>query len=234
MEFSPCGVQELKDLRKDRLLSYVLVQRNLRIEFAHLIGKRQLHPVMEGLRQQSKSRAQDEPGYGSVNPGTVHRKAANKPRTTDAPTIVSDLRSQQLSGRQPGAGLPAPTSSGTRDKFADALERQAPDGSGALRFDQGGLDEPSHVFKYEALSQPLPSGPSTSGGDSLESLSIDEVCRLRDRVYVIDVVLGSGGQAVAKPGKPGALEGLRQDMNALGCAFRELHGRVDHRVRLPP
>ncbi|POM57535.1 ATP-binding cassette (ABC) Superfamily [Phytophthora palmivora] len=44
-------VQELKELREDRLLSYVLDQRDLRIEFAHLIAKRQLHSVMEGLRQ---------------------------------------------------------------------------------------------------------------------------------------------------------------------------------------
>ncbi|POM70333.1 ATP-binding cassette (ABC) Superfamily [Phytophthora palmivora] len=66
-------VQELKELREDRLLSYVLDQRDLRIEFAHLIAKRQLHSVMEGLRQQSKFGAQDERGYGSVNSGTVHR-----------------------------------------------------------------------------------------------------------------------------------------------------------------
>ncbi|POM64639.1 Polyprotein [Phytophthora palmivora] len=64
-------VQELKELREDRLLSYVLDQRDLRIEFAHLVAKRQLHSVMEGLRQQSKSSAQDERGYSSVNPGTI-------------------------------------------------------------------------------------------------------------------------------------------------------------------
>ncbi|POM70289.1 ABC Superfamily [Phytophthora palmivora] len=50
-------VQELKELREDRLLSYVLDQRDLRIEFAHLTAKRQLLSVMEGLRQQSKSSA---------------------------------------------------------------------------------------------------------------------------------------------------------------------------------
>ncbi|POM77012.1 Hypothetical protein PHPALM_5674, partial [Phytophthora palmivora] len=44
-------VQELKELREDRLLSCVFDQRDLRIEFAHLIAKRQLHSVMEGLRQ---------------------------------------------------------------------------------------------------------------------------------------------------------------------------------------
>ncbi|POM76318.1 LOW QUALITY PROTEIN: Hypothetical protein PHPALM_6453 [Phytophthora palmivora] len=175
-------VQELKDLRKDRLLSYVLVQRNFRIGFAHLIGKRQLLSVMEGLRQQSKSRAQDQRGYGSINPGTVHRKAANKPRTTDAATIVSDLRSQQLSGRQPGAGLPAPTISVTRGNPATSLAagasqsavapgRPAPHDSGALRSGQGGQEELSHAFEYEATSQPYPSGPSFSGRDSVGRLS---------------------------------------------------------------
>ncbi|POM79058.1 ATP-binding cassette (ABC) Superfamily [Phytophthora palmivora] len=42
-------VQELKEFREDRLLSYVLDQRDLRIEFSHLIAKRQLHSVMEGI-----------------------------------------------------------------------------------------------------------------------------------------------------------------------------------------
>ncbi|POM73375.1 Hypothetical protein PHPALM_9783, partial [Phytophthora palmivora] len=42
-------VQELKELREDRLLSYVLDQRDLRIVFAHLVAKRQLHSVMEDL-----------------------------------------------------------------------------------------------------------------------------------------------------------------------------------------
>ncbi|POM78559.1 Hypothetical protein PHPALM_3905 [Phytophthora palmivora] len=49
--------------------------------------------------------------------GTVHRKAAKKPRTTYAPA-VADPRSQQPSGSQPGAGLPAPTSSVMRGNLA--------------------------------------------------------------------------------------------------------------------
>ncbi|POM80737.1 Hypothetical protein PHPALM_1389 [Phytophthora palmivora] len=65
---------------------------------------------MEGLRQQSKSSAYDERGYGSFNPGTVHRKATKKPLTTYAPAVVDP----QPSGSQPGAGLSAPTSSVTR------------------------------------------------------------------------------------------------------------------------
>ncbi|POM76872.1 ATP-binding cassette (ABC) Superfamily, partial [Phytophthora palmivora] len=201
------AVQELKELREDRLLCYVLDQRDLRIEFAHLVAKRQLHSVMEGLRQQSKSSAQDERGYGSVNPGTVHRKAAKKPRTTYAPAV--DPKSQQPSGSQPGAGLPAPTSSVTR-----------------------GQEELSHAFEYEAPSQPYPSGPSSSGRVSVGSLLSDEDRQLRDRVYAIEIALGlgPGGQTASQAGKPGALEVLRQDLDALGRETHDLHGRVDRRA----
>ncbi|POM75879.1 ATP-binding cassette (ABC) Superfamily [Phytophthora palmivora] len=228
-------VQELKELREDRLLSYVLDQRDLRIEFVHLIAKRQLHSVMEGLRQQSKSGAQDKRGYGSVNPGTIHRKAAQKPRTTDAPAVV-DTRSQQPLGSQPGADLPAPTSSVTRgnpaislaagaSQSAAALGRPTPHGRRAQR-----QEELSHAFEYEAPSQPFPSGPSTSGRDFVGSLFSDEVRQLRDRVYEIALGHGPGGQAATQAGKSGALEVLRQDLDALGRETHELHGRVDRRV----
>ncbi|POM73333.1 ATP-binding cassette (ABC) Superfamily [Phytophthora palmivora] len=209
-------VQELKELREDRLLSYVLDERDLRIEFAHLIAK---WPVMEGLRQQSKSSAQDERGYGSVNPGTVHRKAAKKPRTTYAPAVV-DPKSQQPSGCQPGAGLPAPTSSVTR---GNPVTSQAAGASQSAAVPE----ELSHAFEYEAPSQPYPSGPSSSGRDSVGSLLSDEVRQLRDRVYAIEIALGlgPGGQADSQAGKPGALEVLRQDLDAPGRETHELHGR---------
>ncbi|POM75860.1 ATP-binding cassette (ABC) Superfamily [Phytophthora palmivora] len=235
-------VQELKELREDRLLSYVLDQRDLRIEFAHLSAKRQLHSVMEGLRRQSKSSAQDERGNGSVNPGTVYRKAAKKPRTSYAPA-VADPKSQQPSGSQPGAGLPAPTSSVTRgntatsqaagaSQSAAAPGRPAPHDSGARRSDQGGQKVLSHALEYVAPSQPYPSGPLTSGRDSVGSLLSDEVRQLRDRGYAIEIALGlgPGGQAAAQAGNPGALEVLRQDLDALGRETRKLHGRDDRRV----
>ncbi|POM67171.1 Hypothetical protein PHPALM_16881 [Phytophthora palmivora] len=185
---------------------------------------------MEGLRQQSKSSAQDERRYGSVNPGTVHRKAAKKPRTTYAPAV--DPKSQQPSGSQPGAGLPAPTSSATRAGASQSAPAPAPHGSGARRSDQAGQEELSHAFEYEAPSQPYPSGPSTSGRDSVGSLLSDEVRQLQDRVYAIEIALGlgPGGQAVAQAGKPGALEIIPQDVDALGRETHELHGRVDRRV----
>ncbi|POM80389.1 Hypothetical protein PHPALM_1784 [Phytophthora palmivora] len=159
---------------------------------------------MEGLRQQSKPSAQDEHGYRSVNSGAfLHRKAAKKPRTTYAPAVV-DPRSQQPSGSQPGAGLPAPTSSVTRgnpatsqaagaSQSAAALGRPAPHGSGARRSNPGRQEELSHVFEFKAPSQPYPSGPQLRVG------ILDEVRQLRDRVYAVKIALGlgPGGQAVA-------------------------------------
>ncbi|POM65000.1 LOW QUALITY PROTEIN: Hypothetical protein PHPALM_19385, partial [Phytophthora palmivora] len=202
-------LQKLSELRHDRLLSYLLDQRDLRIEFAHLIAKRQLHS--------SKSSAHDEGGYGSVNPGTVHRKAAKKPRTTYAPAVV-DPRYQQPSGSQPGAGLPAPTSSVTRgnaatsqaagaSQSAAALGRPAPHGSGARRSDQGRQEELSHAYD-------------------------DEIRQLRDRVYAIEIAIGFGpaGQAADQTGKPGALEVLHRYLDALGRETHERHGRVDRLV----
>ncbi|POM63886.1 ABC Superfamily [Phytophthora palmivora] len=70
----------------------------------------------------------------------------------------------------------------------------------------------SHAFEYEAPSQPYPSGPSTSGRDSMGSLLSDEVRQLRDRVYAIEIALGlgPGGQAASQASKSGALEALRR------------------------
>ncbi|POM76706.1 Hypothetical protein PHPALM_6032 [Phytophthora palmivora] len=168
---------------------------------------------MEGLRQQSKSSAQD----GSVNPGTVHHP-----------------RSQQPSSRQPGAGLPAPASSVTRgipatsqaagaSQSAAALGRFAPHGSGVPCSDQGRREEPSYAFEYEAPSQPLPSGHSTSGRDSRRKPSTSV------RVHAIEIALelGPGGKGADQAGKPGALEVVRQDVDDLGRETRELLGRVD-------
>ncbi|POM70371.1 Hypothetical protein PHPALM_13202 [Phytophthora palmivora] len=190
---------------------------------------------MEGLRQQSKSSSHDERGYGSVNPVTVHRKLVKKPRTTYAPAVV-DTKSQQLSGSQLRAGLPAPTSSVTRgnpatsqaagaSQSAAAPGRSAPHDSGARRSGRGGQEELSHAFEYEAPSQPYPSGPSSSGRDSVGSVSFEIV-------YAIEIALelGPGGKAASQAGKPGTLEVHRQDVNALSRETRELHRRDDYRA----
>ncbi|POM81729.1 LOW QUALITY PROTEIN: ATP-binding cassette (ABC) Superfamily [Phytophthora palmivora] len=185
------------------------------------------------------SGAHDESGYGTVSIGVVPRNATKKPRTTYAPT-VGDPKSQQPLGNRPGAGLPASTRSVTRgnpatsqaagaSQSAAALGRPAPHGSGARRSDQGGQEELSHAFEYEAPSQPYPSGPLTSGRDSVGSLLSDEIRQLRDRVYAIEIALGlgRGGQAVAQAARPGALEVLRQDLDAIGRETREPHRRCD-------
>ncbi|POM57537.1 Hypothetical protein PHPALM_37936 [Phytophthora palmivora] len=93
-------------------------------------------------------------------------------------------------------------------------------------------EELSHAFEYEAPSQRYPSGPLTSGRDSVGSLLSDEVHQLRDRVYAIEVDLGvgPGGLTASQSGRTGALEVLRQDLDALGRATHALHGRVDRRV----
>ncbi|POM58705.1 LOW QUALITY PROTEIN: Hypothetical protein PHPALM_36612 [Phytophthora palmivora] len=172
---------------------------------------------------------------------TVHRKAAKKPLTTYAPA-VADPRSQQPSGSQPGAGLPAPTSSVTRDNLATsqaagasqsavALGRPTPHEGGPRRSDQGGQEELSHAFDFEPPSRPYLSGPSTSGRGSVWSLLSDEVCQLRDRVYAIEIAWGLDLVATAQAGKPGALVVLRKDVNPLGRETCKLHGSVD---RLPP
>ncbi|POM78647.1 Hypothetical protein PHPALM_3795 [Phytophthora palmivora] len=100
-------VRELKEFREDRLLSYVLDQRDLRIEFTHLIAKQQLHSVMEGLRQQSKSSAQDERGYGSVNSGTVPvRRLRSHGRLTPRLLQISNLNSLRVVNPEPVFRLP--------------------------------------------------------------------------------------------------------------------------------
>ncbi|POM66251.1 Hypothetical protein PHPALM_17921 [Phytophthora palmivora] len=196
-------VQELKELREDRLLSYVLDQRDLRIKFAHLIANRQFHSVMEGLRQQSKSSAQGERGYGSVNPGTVHRKAAKKPRTTYAPAISTQSRS-----------------SGSHEFCDEGYPRHF---TRALPL----LDYPLHMvvelavpakegrrsFRTRLSTRLLLSLILLDPRDSVGSLLSDEVRQLRDRVYAIEIALGlgPGGQAASQAGKPGALEVLRQE-----------------------
>ncbi|POM79057.1 Hypothetical protein PHPALM_3332, partial [Phytophthora palmivora] len=120
-----------------------------------------------------------------MSSGTVHHKAAKKPRTTYAPA-VADPKLHQPSGSQPGADLPAPTSSVTRgnpatsqaagaSQSAAALGRPAPHGSGARRSDQGGQEELSHAFEYEAPSQPQSSGPSTAHLDPIGSTFSEDI-----------------------------------------------------------
>ncbi|POM79023.1 Hypothetical protein PHPALM_3370 [Phytophthora palmivora] len=62
--------------------------------------------------------------------------------------------------------------------------------------------------------------------------TLDEVRQLRDRVYAIEIAIGLGpaGQAADQAGKPGVLEVLRRDLDALGRETHKRHGCVDRRV----
>ncbi|POM75303.1 Hypothetical protein PHPALM_7610 [Phytophthora palmivora] len=82
------------------------------------------------------------------------------------------------------------------------------------------------------LLNPLPFGPSSSDRNSVGSLLSDEVRRLRDRVYAIEIAPGQGPdvRTAAQADKPGTLEVLRQDVDALGCKTRGIHGRVNRHI----
>ncbi|GMF41137.1 unnamed protein product [Phytophthora fragariaefolia] len=136
--------QELDQLKAELALSSVLVQRELRIEFAHIIVKQQLS--VDGS-------ARDERGYGAYAKVTIPRRVAKKPRTTYEAAVTSGPRSRQSSGSQPGAGPPTPTSSEARGIRATSQgagashERAAPGehashGRGGLR---SGQEEPEEA-----------------------------------------------------------------------------------------
>ncbi|POM74536.1 Hypothetical protein PHPALM_8508 [Phytophthora palmivora] len=161
---------------------------------------------------------------------------ANKQCTTYE-AAASDPRAQQLSDSLTGTGLPTPIRSVKWDipttslaacapRSAAALGRPAPHGRGASRSDQGGQEELSHAFGYQAPSQPY----------LLDPLIRDKVHQPRDRIYAIEIALdiGLGGLAAAQFGKPTAVDVLRQDVGALGRETRELHGRINRRVPHPP
>ncbi|POM59997.1 ATP-binding cassette (ABC) Superfamily [Phytophthora palmivora] len=196
----------VKEPQAEAQLEFILIQQDLRVQFAHIVVKRQLVTEMEVLRTAKK-------------------------QCTNYEAATSDPKAQQPSGSLPGAGLPAPINSVKWDipttslaagapRSAAALGQPAPHGSGARRSDQGGQEELSHVFEYEAHSQPLPSGLPHSGPGPAESFLQDEIA--------LDI--GLGGLAAAQFGKPTALDVLRQDVEALGHETRELHGRVNRRV----
>ncbi|GMF38566.1 unnamed protein product [Phytophthora fragariaefolia] len=224
--------QELDQLIAELVLSSVLDQRELRIEFAHLIAKRQLSVG---------GSARDERGYGAYATVTIPRRVAKKPRTTYEAAVASGPRSRQSSGSQPGAGPPAPTRSVTRgirttSQGAGASHERAapgehtPHGSGGLH---SGLEEPG-----EASNDYVPS--TTAGGSRSPSRTVDPAVTLqqeemrlfRDRLYVIEIALGlgPGGQAAAQSEKQGALEDLRAEVQSLRHEIRDLHDRVDRRA----
>ncbi|POM62542.1 hypothetical protein PHPALM_28297 [Phytophthora palmivora] len=183
------AVQELKELRGDRLLSYVC---DLRIEFAHLIAKRQLHSVMEGLRQQSKFSAHDERGY--VNPEA-------------APTRFCDEGPPQLHKQL----------AHSEDSLHMEVELSVPI--------KKGRRSPRTLLSTRLLLSLILLDPQLQ-----VEILWGHYCKTKSVGFEIALELGPGGQAAEQACKPGDLETLRQDMDALGRETRKTHGRVDRRV----
>ncbi|KAG3174284.1 hypothetical protein PC128_g18086 [Phytophthora cactorum] len=115
--------EELRELQQDRLLSYILDQRDLWIKFVHSVGKRLLP---KDFQKRAASNAQGERGYGLYASAPIPR-SGKKARTTHEAAATSVPRSRQPSGSQPGAAQSAPTSSVSRGIPANsALSIKAP------------------------------------------------------------------------------------------------------------
>ncbi|POM64744.1 LOW QUALITY PROTEIN: ATP-binding cassette (ABC) Superfamily [Phytophthora palmivora] len=205
----------VKELQAEAQLEIILIQRDVRVQFAHLVAKRLPVTEMEPYR------------------------AAAKKQCTTYESAVSDTRAQQPSGSLPGAGLPAPINSAKWDvpttslaagapRSAAALGRPAPHGSGVRRSDQGGQEGLSHVFEYDAPSQPYPSGLPHSGPGRSAST--------RDRIYAIMIALDIelGGPAAAQFGKPTALMSYVRTWTLSVARLGSSTGGLTAESQLPP
>ncbi|OWZ09020.1 hypothetical protein PHMEG_00018343 [Phytophthora megakarya] len=76
------SAQKLQELRDEKTLSNILVQRDLRIQFAHLISKRQLSKEIARPTRYIRSCAHDERRYGAFVSASVPSNTAKKPRVT--------------------------------------------------------------------------------------------------------------------------------------------------------
>ncbi|KAG2830622.1 hypothetical protein PC119_g21270 [Phytophthora cactorum] len=230
--------EKLRELQQDFLLSYILDQRDLRIEFVHLVSKRLLP---KDFQKREASSAQGERGYELYASAPIPR-SGKKARTTHEATAASVPRSRQPSGSQPGAAQSAPTSSVSRGIPATssgagafhqgaARGRPAPRGSGSLHYDRGEVEEPSFDFEYEAPSV----GRSSRSIGPLATVTQPqnaEVDRLRQRVLVLEIALGlgTGGDAAAQAGNRGVLANLEDRLHQLGREISGLHDRVGRRA----
>ncbi|KAG2923311.1 hypothetical protein PC114_g4853 [Phytophthora cactorum] len=209
--------EKLLELQQDLLLSFILDQRDLRIEFVHLVSKRLLP---KDFQKRAASSAQGERGYELYASAPIPR-SGKKARTTHEAAAASVPRSRQPSGSQPGAAQSAPTSSVSRSIPATspgagafhqgaARGRPAPRGSGSLRYGRGEVEEPSFDFEYEAP----PAGRSSQLSAPLATVTQPqnaEVDRLRHRVLVLEIAvgLGTGGDAAAQAGNRGTSRSSR-------------------------
>ncbi|KAG2996288.1 hypothetical protein PC119_g17877 [Phytophthora cactorum] len=216
--------EKLRELQQDFLLSYILDQRDLRIEF-----------------KRAASSAQGERGYELYASAPIPR-SGKKARTTHEAAAASVPRSRQPSGSQPGAAQSAPTSSVSRGIPATspgsgafhqgaARGRPAPRGSGSFHYGQGEVEKPSFDFEYEAP----PAGRSSRLSAPLATVTQPqnaEVDHLRQRVLVLEIALGlgTGGDAAAQAGNRGVLAKLEDRLHQLGREISGLHDRVGRRT----
>ncbi|KAG2974711.1 hypothetical protein PC118_g14370 [Phytophthora cactorum] len=223
------------------LLSYILDQRDLRIEFVHLVSKRLLP---KDFQKRAASSAQGGRGYELYASAPIPR-SGKKARTTHEAAAASVPRSRQPSGSQPGAAQSALTSSVSRGIPATspgagafhrgaARGRPAPRGSGSLHYGRGEVEEPSFDFEYEAP----PAGRSSRLSAPLATVTQPqnaEVDRLRQRVLVLEIALGlgTGGDDAAQAGNRGGLAKLEDRLHQLGREVLGLHDRVGRRAPSP-
>ncbi|KAG2837502.1 hypothetical protein PC113_g19823 [Phytophthora cactorum] len=205
--------EKLRELQQDFLLSYILDQRDLRIEFVHLVSKRLLP---KNFQKRAASSAQGERGYELYASAPIPR-SGKKARTTHEAAAASVPRSRQPSGSQPGAAQSAPTSSVSR--------------GGSLHYGRGEVEEPSFDFEYEAP----PAGRSSRLSAPLATVTQPqnaEVDRLRQRVLVLEIALGlgTGGDAAAQAGNRGVLAKLEDRLHQLGREISGPHDRVGRRA----
>ncbi|OWZ15044.1 hypothetical protein PHMEG_00011387 [Phytophthora megakarya] len=86
------SVQKFQELRDENTLSNILDQRDLRIQFAHLISMRPLSKEIARPKRNIGSSAHDERGYGAFAPASVP-STAKKPRVTHEAAAASTPRS---------------------------------------------------------------------------------------------------------------------------------------------
>ncbi|KAG3175453.1 hypothetical protein PC128_g17740 [Phytophthora cactorum] len=220
--------EKLRELQQDLLLSSILDQRDLRIEFVHLVSKRLLP---KDFQKRAASSAQSERGYELYAPAPIPR-SGKKARTTHEAAAASVPRSRQPSGSQPGAAQSAATSSVSRGIPATlpgagafyqgaARGRPAPRGSGSLHYGRGEVEEPLFDFEYEAP----PAGRSSRSSAPLATATQPqnaEVDRLRHRVLVLEIALGLG--------TGGVLAKLDDHLHQLDREISGLHDRVGRRA----
>ncbi|KAG3078944.1 hypothetical protein PC121_g7128 [Phytophthora cactorum] len=230
--------EKLRELQQDLLLSYIQDQRNLQIEFAHLVSKRLLP---KDFQKRAASSAQGERGYELYASAPIPR-SGKKTRTTHEAAAASVPRSRQPSGSQPGAAQSAPTSSVSRGIPATspgagafhqgaARGRPPPRGSGSLHYGRGEVEEPSFDFEYEVP----PAGRSSRLSALLATVTQPqnaEVDRLRQRVLVLEIALGlgTGGDAAAQAGNRGVLAKPEDRLHQLDREISGLHDRVGRRA----